>query len=127
MPIPPESTGLVMEQGPSSSNNMLYSAITPATLPFPPGGICGDSFKIVIVGAAPEDNEDYPEIVLRGATNTEALHIKLGILEDVLWRWAVLNDTIGPVENVGEEGDGTTIDFDEPFLLEYYNNILKDR
>ena len=127
MPIPPESTGLVMEQGPSSSNNMLYSAITPATLPFPPGGICGDSFKIVIVGAAPEDAKDFPEIVVTGPNKTEALHIKLGILEDVLWRWAVLNDTIGPVENVGEEGDGTTIDFDEPFLLEYYNNILKER
>ena len=124
MPIPPKSTGLVIGQGPSSSDSMLYSATTPATLPFPPGGICGDDFKIVVVGAAPEDSEEYPEIVVTGPDNTEALHIKLGILEDVVWRWAVLNDTIGPIENVGEEGDGTTIDFDEPFLLEYSHNIL---
>ena len=34
-------------------------------------------------------------------------------------RWAVLEDS--PVELVGDPGDGTTIDLDEPFLLRWNN------
>ena len=63
----------------------------------------------------PEDSKEYPEIVLIGPNDTEALHVKLGVVEDVVWRWAVLTNVT--VDNVGNVGDGTTIDFDEPFMI----------
>ena len=94
---------------------MLYSPSIPTSLMLHAGGICGDDFKILIVGTVPENSGKHPEIVITGPNNTEALHIKLGVLEEVVWRWAVpTNVSVG---NVGEDGDGTTIDLDEPFLI----------
>ena len=96
-------------------DDTLYSPITPAFLTIPSGGICGDDLKILLVGTVPEDSKDYPEIIITGPNNTEALHVKIGVIEDVVWRWGVLTDV--PQNNVGEAGDGTTIDFDEPFMI----------
>ena len=97
------------------SDDMLYSPSMPATLSIPTGGICGDDLKMLIVGSVPKDGEDYPEIIVSGPNGTEALHVKIGVVEDVVWRWAVVTDVA--VDNVGTEGDGTTIDFDEPFMI----------
>jgi hypothetical protein len=93
----------------------LYSASTPASLIIPSGGICGDDLKIVLVGSVPEESKKFPEMIITGPNDTEALHIKIGVVEDVVWRWAVLTNV--SVENVGSDGDGTTIDFDEPFII----------
>ena len=93
----------------------LYSPNIPASLVIPSGGICGDEQKILLVGTVPEDSKDYPEIIITGPNDTEALHIKIGVIEEVVWRWAVVTDV--PVSNVGTAGDGTTIDFDEPFMI----------
>ena len=96
-------------------DDMLYSPNTPAPLSIPSGGICGDDLKILLVGAVPEESKEYPEIIITGPNDTEALHVKVGVVEDVVWRWAVLTNV--PIENVGVDGDGTTIDFDEPFTI----------
>ena len=93
----------------------LYSPSTPVSLVIPSGGICGDDLKIVLVGSVPEDSEEFPEMIITGPNETEALHIKIGVVEDVVWRWAVLTNV--SVENVGSDGDGMTIDFGEPFLI----------
>ena len=69
----------------------------------------------MLVGSVPEDSEEFPEMIITGPNETEALHIKIGVVEDVVWRWAVLTNV--SVENVGSDGDGTTIDFDEPFII----------
>ena len=93
----------------------LYSPSIPASLVIPSGGICGDDLKMVIVGSVPEKSKECPEMIISGPNETEALHIKIGVVEDVVWRWAVLTNV--SVENVGSDGDGTTIDFDEPFII----------
>ena len=95
-------------------DDMLYSPSMPATLSIPTGGICGDDLKMLIVGSVPKDGEDYPEIIVSGPNGTEALHIKIGVVEDVVWRWAVLATAVG---HAGAEGDGTTVDYDEPFVM----------
>ena len=100
----------------------LYSATTPVSLVIPSGGICGDDLKIVLVGSVPEESKKFPEMIITGPNDTEALHIKIGVMEDVVWRWAVLTNV--SVENVGSGGDGTTIDYDEPFIITYVNEIL---
>ena len=70
--------------------------------------------KIMIVGTIPANSKDYPEIMIAGPNGTEALHIKIGVVEDVVWRWAVLATEVG---HAGAEGDGTTVDYDEPFVM----------
>ena len=75
----------------------------------------------MIVGTVPADSQDYPEIIITGPNATEALHVKIGVAEDVLWRWAVVGAAVG---YVGTEGDGTTIDYDEPFIIRYRSNII---
>ena len=93
----------------------LYSPKIPASLIIPSAGICGDDQKILLVGTIPEDSKDFPEIIITGPNDTEALHVKIGVIEEVVWRWAVLTNV--PVSTVGTAGDGTTIDYDKPFMI----------
>ena len=87
----------------------------PASLKIPSGGVCSENLKIMIVGIVPEDSKENPEIIITGPDESEALHVKIGVLEDAVWRWAVpTNVTVG---TVGAEGDGNSIDFDEPFII----------
>ena len=68
-----------------------------------------------MVGSVQEGSDAYPEIVVYGPNKTEAFHVRIGILEEAIWRWGVLTNV--SIENVGDIGDGTTIDFDEPFQI----------
>ena len=87
----------------------------PASLKIPTGGVCDESIKVLIVGSVPEDSKDYPEMIIIGPDNSEAFHVRIGVLEKVVLRWAVpYNVSVG---NFGVDGDGTTIDFGEPFIL----------
>ena len=53
-----------------------------------------------------------------GPNQSEALHIKISINKDVIWRWAVKSEDSGVLLDFsGKEGDGTSIDFDEPFVV----------
>ena len=43
-------------------------------------------------------------------------------VQEFIQRWGVLEDS--PVELVGDPGDGTTIDLDEPFLLRWNHSRM---
>ena len=45
----------------------------------------------------------------------EAFHMLVDIPNDVVKRWGVLDNTT--MEMLGELGEGTTIDHDEPFVI----------
>ena len=86
---------------------------------------------MLVVGRFPLESKHPLEIVFRGAGKREAFHVlvdpgdqmtqsvvdNLTIfpVQELIQRWAVLEDS--SVELVGDPGDGTTIDLDEPFLL----------
>ena len=96
---------------------------------------------MLVVGRFPLESKNPLEIVFRGSGKREAFHVlvdpgdqmtqsvvdnlticpvvfvNLTIcpVQELIQRWAVLEDS--SVELVGDPGDGTTIDLDEPFLL----------
>ena len=70
------------------------------------------------MGVIPTGSSENPEIIVFGPNQTEALHIKISIDNDVIWRWAVNSkDSDVLLDLSGQEGDGTSIDFDEPFVV----------
>lgn len=48
----------------------------------------------------------------------EAYHLHFDIRNDFVSRWGMVDNVT--MDTVGAPGEGTTIDFDEPFLLRYY-------
>merc|ERR1712083_103546 len=54
-------------------------------------------------------------IVLKTATNDEAFHITIALGLNTVYRYAFKNETVYNL--VGEIGDGTTVDLDEPFVI----------
>ena len=44
------------------------------------------------------------------------------IKNEVVQRWAVLNNETQEI--LGEPGEGTSIDFDEPFVIRYHHHLL---
>ena len=122
MPVAPKSTGLLLDQGPNSTAASVYSASTPVSLQLPEGGVCGELIKILVVGVVPTGSSEHPEIIIKGPNNTEALHVKIVVEEEVVFRWAMLVDEV-PMVLSGQEGEGTTIDYDEPFVIRYEQPI----
>ena len=136
VPFPPKDTGLV--HLPDSENPItleseftIYDVTLPQKMNFP-GDFCGGEGRIMlVVGRFPLESRHPLEIVFRGAGKREAFHVlvdpgdqmtqsvvdNLTIcpVQELIQRWAVLEDS--SVELVGDPGDGTTIDLDEPFLL----------
>ena len=71
--------------------------------------------EMLVVGRIPQDGELPMEIVFRGEDTEEALHLLVSPGLEYVQRWAAtINTTSGLV---GQPGDGTTIDMDEPFIL----------
>ena len=79
--------------------------------------MCSEDTKFLLVGTVPEESLEYPEIIVFDPDEREAIHVRIGIMEDTVWRWGVASNV--SVNNAGDVGDGTTIDFDEPFQLMY--------
>ena len=98
-----------------------YTPMIPLTMKFPTSDFCGDNDdRLLMVGNAPEDDTELPEIVFatdedENGTVNEAFHVKLDVLKKYVERWGVVGGVVTP--RVGQAGDGTTIDFDEPFLV----------
>ena len=61
-------------------------------------------------------------IVFGQNDTNEAFHMHFDIRNDVVSRWGMLDNVTQ--ERVGSPKDGTTIDFDEPFLLRFANIIV---
>ena len=55
------------------------------------------------------------EIIFATEGIDEAFHIMVDIKDEVVQRWAVFNNETQEI--LGEPGEGTSIDFDEPFVV----------
>ena len=55
------------------------------------------------------------EIIFATDGIDEAFHIMVDIKNEVVQRWAVVNNETQ--ETLGEPGEGTSIDFEEPFVI----------
>ena len=137
IPFPPPETGMVFQQDPENpitlqSQYNVYNPRLPMDMGFPPD-FCGDNGNIMmIVGSVPQVIHDFKlqqrilsyfqksrkplEVIFMGENGfDESFHMLVDIPNDVVKRWAVLdNETI---EMQGEVGEGTTIDHDEPFVI----------
>ena len=89
---------------------------------FPGPEFCGDNNqKLMIVGRIPEDGKDLPEFAFLSEGINEAFHLQIDPDNEFLARWAVVaNVTTTPI---GEPGDGTTIDRNEPFVIRCFSCI----
>ena len=55
------------------------------------------------------------EIIFATDGIDEAFHVVVDIRNEVVQRWAVVNNETKEI--LGEPGEGTNIDFDEPFVI----------
>ena len=51
----------------------------------------------------------------------EALHVEFDVKAEVVRRWSVLDNVTGEI--FGTEGDGTSIDLEEPFVIRFVNLV----
>ena len=134
VPFPPARVG--MEYVPSAESSMSftskYSRYNPP-VPYKmswPDGFCDGAQKLLLVGNVVKDHRrpKLPEIFLQGEKEEyHVLHLALNPEKELIsrWptklffsplcRWAVDNGSV--VEQQGEEGEGTSIDLEEPFVL----------
>ena len=88
---------------------------------FPGPDFCGDNNqKLMIVGRIPEDGKELPEFAFLSEGIDEAFHFQIDPDNEFVARWAVVANVTTPV--IGEPGDGTTIDRDEPFVIRYFSS-----
>jgi hypothetical protein len=102
----------------SPGDQQLFNPRTPALLPLPEGGVCGQGLKLLVVGNIPAGGSALPELAVKAGLVDEALHVTVGLEEEVVRRWSVVNGTSVGLQ--GEAGDGTTVDVEEPFVITYY-------
>jgi len=69
----------------------------------------------MIIGSIPSTAKSIPAISIAESTVTEGLHVNLNLKQNMIERYSVINKTKSDV--AGAIGDGTSIDFDEPFIL----------
>ena len=86
---------------------------------FPGEEFCGDNNLILmVVGKVPEGSQGMPEVAFTLENNNyEAFHILFDVENDHVRRWGVDNGT--KKQEQGEPEEGTTIDYDEPFIAKY--------
>ena len=114
MPLADDETGLVLTQGPQSSKSQLFSPRLPAKLTVPEEGLCGTSSKIMVVGKIGEKARKSLNIIVHGVNYTEAIHVEISVKKEYVKRWAVVE---GSLDKVSEDVFGTSIDADEPFVI----------
>lgn len=94
----------------------MYNPSNPARLAFPKESICLDKTKnLLIMGSVNQDMYKMPEIILLDLEGNEGIHINLNIPKKVIERFSIMNGT--PTLKLGEPFEGTTIDFEEPFMI----------
>ena len=69
----------------------------------------------MIIGSIPSHAKSIPAISIVENTVTEGIHININLKKNMIERYSVINETKSEV--AGATGDGTSIDFDEPFIL----------
>ena len=80
---------------------------------------CGDNSLILqVVGKVPEGSQEMPEVAFTLENEDYvAFHILFDVENDHVRRWGVDNGT--KKQEQGEPEEGTTIDYDEPFVATY--------
>ena len=146
MPFPDPETGLIYQ--PENENSIsftsefiVYNPRLKYTMNFPEINFCGESDDILlIVGSFPavstmkrgltvnnaylliQKKRKPLEIIFATDGINEAFHIVVDIKNEVVQRWAVVNNETQEI--LGEPGEGTSIDLDEPFVIRYQNIIF---
>ena len=121
IPFPPRSIGLEYVPDPLNPISLAsqfsqYNPKLPFKMKFPGPDFCGDNNqKLMIVGRIPEDGKELPEFAFLSEGIDEAFHLQIDPDNEFLARWAVVANVTTSV--IGEPGDGTTIDRDEPFVI----------
>ena len=121
IPFPPEDSGMILME---DADNMItletesskYSPRLPVTLKFPGAELCTDGGVMLVVGTIPKKSRRPLQIVFYAEDGfDEAFHIVLNISFNYIERWGVYDNV--STEHLGQPGDGTSIDYDEPFVL----------
>ena len=96
---------------------------------FPGVDFCGElQQKLLVVGTISSVSSEKPEIIFYGFGKEEAFHVYIDIENNFIGRWGVIDEEETKMD--GDPEDGTTIGFDEPFVLVYvltpycYHNLL---
>ena len=141
VPFPDPETGLIYQ--PEDENSIsftsefiIYNPRLKYTMNYPNIDFCGEGDNIMLlVGSFPAvsrylKNVDLShssfiyqskkkkkplEIIFATDGIDEAFHVVVDIRNEVVQRWAVVNNETKEI--LGEPGEGTNIDFDEPFVI----------
>ena len=93
-----------------------YSPRLPVSLKFPGSEMCTDGGIMLVVGTIPKKSRKPLQIVFYAEDGfDEAFHIVLNISFNYIERWGVFENV--STEHLGQPGDGTSIDYDEPFVM----------
>ena len=138
IPFPPPETGLMYQPEDENSISfqsefMVYNPRLPFVMRFPGAQFCdGNGDIMMVVGTYPSVNillclrnrnvtihfqkKKKPfEVVFSTESIDEAYHVSVDVKNEVVQRWAVFQNITQEV--FGYPGDGSSIDFDEPFVL----------
>ena len=91
-----------------------FSPDIPFAIGFPGEGICNTQ-KILIVGVVPQTVKNNPEFILTTENGNEPFHVMIDKADNVIYRWGMVDGEM--VGKQGESGDGTSIDYSEPFTM----------
>ena len=69
----------------------------------------------MIIGYIPKTVRSVPALLVASNMSNEGIHINLNLKNQVIERYSVTNGTKSSID--GMPGDGTSIDYDEPFVL----------
>ena len=122
IPFPDEDTGLVYQpEGEDSidfdSEFNVYNPRIPHKMNFPGAEFCSDNKEIMMIVGVIEKKRKPFDIKFAAEGIDEAFHVKVDVKNEVVQRWSVLNNLTQEV--FGEEGEGTSIDYDEPFVIRF--------
>ena len=86
MPSPPRGSGLI-DYSTTSSEEARYNPSLPTAPTLPPGGICGGTVKLLVVGTIPSKSKKNFEAIVKGpGALDEAFHAEISVTEEVVWR-----------------------------------------
>ena len=120
IPFPPPDLDMVYIPDEENSLSLLsdqsiYNPKLPLTMKFPGPSFCENNGHILmIVGEIPEKIRNDLEIIFLTQNSTEPFHMQVDLKQNYIKRWGGFNDL---TEVAGTPYEGTTIDYDEPFML----------
>lgn len=123
VPFPPTETGMILFEDPNNvitleSDSSKYSPRLPVSLKMPQDNLCSSGGKVLkIVGIIPTKARKAFHIIFEVDGLDEAFHVVVDKADNFLERWGIKDNIT--VERQGEPGDGTSIDYDEPFVMTF--------